>query len=243
MDRKEELRNIIKQHLKLEFMEISHNKEETEFIVKTNVAINTNELITLGFFAKGKGFHLLTNDVSRDYVTESVVSTIKFKFGKVDVPDIRPFRCPHCYRYNVSINAERNIFFRNEFKLVLNDKKYKITPNIVNSEPYRDFFCGCCSKKIKKEVIPKEIINYFTKENSKNVYVEKNMLLDLVDLKLRGLTENITNILRTWKYVSIKDFLKDASDGTIEEAEMDAITLKSLVDQREETIHYKKICV
>ena len=47
-------------------------------------------------------------------------------------------------------------------------------------------------------------------------------------------------ILEKWEYDSSSKFLEDAKDGTIEEAENDAITLKHLIDQRQKLLNMKK---
>jgi len=70
--------------------------------------------------------------------------------------------------------------------------------------------------------------------------VKKELLEELVDLKLEFLFNEIDKILKKWNYDSPDKFLQDAKDGTIEEAEDDAITLKHLIDQREELFIYKR---
>lgn len=70
--------------------------------------------------------------------------------------------------------------------------------------------------------------------------VKKELLEELVDLKLKFLYDEIDKVLVKWSYESPTKFLKDAKDGTIEEAENDAITLKHLLDQREELFNLKK---
>ncbi len=72
------------------------------------------------------------------------------------------------------------------------------------------------------------------------VSVDKALAEELVDLKLQQLAQEITNILTKWKYKSIDKFLKDAEDGTLAEAEMDAISMTNLIDQREELFRLKK---
>lgn len=70
--------------------------------------------------------------------------------------------------------------------------------------------------------------------------VKKELLEELVDLKLKFLYDEIDKVLDKWSYESPTKFLQDAKDGTIEEAENDAITLKHLLDQREELFNLKK---
>lgn len=74
----------------------------------------------------------------------------------------------------------------------------------------------------------------------KKFRVEKELLEELVDLKLKFLYEEIDKILSKWEYEEPSKFLKDAKDGTVEEAEDDAITLRHLLDQREELFSLKK---
>ncbi len=71
------------------------------------------------------------------------------------------------------------------------------------------------------------------------ISVEKEFLEDLVDLKLKFLNDEVDKILNKWNYESSTKFLSDAADGTLEEAEDDAITLRHLNDQREELLQFK----
>jgi hypothetical protein len=73
-----------------------------------------------------------------------------------------------------------------------------------------------------------------------SIPVEKELLEELIDFKLRFLYEEIDKILNKWKYEESSKFLQDARDGTIEEAEDDAITLRHLLDHREELLTLKK---
>jgi len=70
--------------------------------------------------------------------------------------------------------------------------------------------------------------------------VKKELLEELVDLKLKYLQYEMEKILDKWNYEIPDKFLEDAKNGTIEEAEMDAITLRHLLDQREELFNLKK---
>ena len=72
------------------------------------------------------------------------------------------------------------------------------------------------------------------------VRVEKELAKELVDLKLKLLYEEIDKILKKWEYEEASKFLIDARNGTIEEAEDDAITLRHLLDQREQLFSLKK---
>lgn len=71
------------------------------------------------------------------------------------------------------------------------------------------------------------------------ISVDKDFLEELVDLKLKFLNDESEKILTKWNYRMPSKFLKDAADGTIEEAEDDAITLRHLIDQREELLKLK----
>lgn len=72
------------------------------------------------------------------------------------------------------------------------------------------------------------------------ITVEKELLEELVDLKLKFLYDEIEKILSKWHCDSSSKFLQDARNGTIEEAEDDAITLTHLIDQREELFSLKR---
>ena len=69
--------------------------------------------------------------------------------------------------------------------------------------------------------------------------IDKKLLEELVDLKLKSLDDEINKILNLWEYGSPTKFLQDAKDGKIQEAENDAITLKHLLDQKEELLKVK----
>ncbi len=72
------------------------------------------------------------------------------------------------------------------------------------------------------------------------VALDKELAEELVDMKLSYLQSEIQKILKSWNYQSAAQFLKCAKDGTIEEAEDDAITLRHLLDQRENLIKLKE---
>ncbi len=71
------------------------------------------------------------------------------------------------------------------------------------------------------------------------VSVDKELLIDLLDFKLIHLKEEIDRILSKWKYTSSTEFLKHAKDGTLSEAEMDALELMNLNDERERLLGEK----
>ena len=73
-----------------------------------------------------------------------------------------------------------------------------------------------------------------------NPNVGKSTLMNgLLDFKLSRLKEEIDQILRKWNYISSTEFLKHAKDGTLSEAEMDAIELINLNDERERLLDEK----
>ena len=72
------------------------------------------------------------------------------------------------------------------------------------------------------------------------VSVDEELLLNLLDFKLNHLKEEIDRILNQWNYTSSPEFLKHAKDGTLSEAEMDAIELRNLNDERERLLAKKR---
>ena len=71
------------------------------------------------------------------------------------------------------------------------------------------------------------------------VSIDKELLMNLLDFKLNHLKEEIDRILNRWNYISSSEFLKHAKDGILSEAEMDAIELKNLNDEREQLLGEK----
>ena len=69
--------------------------------------------------------------------------------------------------------------------------------------------------------------------------VEKEVLEELLDYKLKFLHQEIDKILSKWSYNNPDLFLQHAKDGTIEEAELDAITLRQLLKEREDAYEFK----
>jgi hypothetical protein len=72
-----------------------------------------------------------------------------------------------------------------------------------------------------------------------SIPVEKELLEELIDFKLSFLHDEIDKILNKWNYEESSKFLQDARDGTIEEAEDDAITLRQFLHQRDELLTLK----
>ena len=73
-----------------------------------------------------------------------------------------------------------------------------------------------------------------------SVSIEKELLEDLLDSKLAMIAEKINQILKKWKYNSVELFLTHSADGTLEEAELDAISLTNLIDKRNNLFELKK---
>ena len=71
------------------------------------------------------------------------------------------------------------------------------------------------------------------------VSVDEELLMSLLDFKLNHLKEEIDRILSKWNYKSSTEFLNHAKDGTLSEAEMDAIEMKNLNDERERLLGEK----
>jgi uncharacterized protein YukE len=65
------------------------------------------------------------------------------------------------------------------------------------------------------------------------VKIDKENLVQLVDFKLGRLRKEIEKILSKWNYSSSRNFLDDARNGTLSEAEEDAIILRNLEDEIE----------
>jgi hypothetical protein len=76
-------------------------------------------------------------------------------------------------------------------------------------------------------------------ESMATIPVEKEILEDLINSKLNQLTQKINTILSKWDYTSIEKFLKHAADGTLQEAEMDAISLTNLVERKDFYMKYR----
>jgi hypothetical protein len=72
-----------------------------------------------------------------------------------------------------------------------------------------------------------------------SIMMEKEFAEELVDLKLHYLYEEVQKLLSAWNYQSATQFLSDAKDGTIREAEEDAINLEQLIADREKLLALK----
>jgi hypothetical protein len=91
----------------------------------------------------------------------------------------------------------------------------------------------------KPIIINRSLFSYITDRKMTMISVKKELVEDLVDFKLKIITEEINRILTKWKINSIDRFLKDARKGKLSEAEDDAIDLTNLVDQRAELYQLK----
>ncbi len=61
------------------------------------------------------------------------------------------------------------------------------------------------------------------------VYMDKDVVEDLINYKLRNIQEHINKILKRWNEIEASRFLEKAKNGTYSEAENDAIDLKQLL--------------
>ena len=64
------------------------------------------------------------------------------------------------------------------------------------------------------------------------ISLDPEIARDLIETKLRVLTEKIDTILNKWNLNSIEELIKGARTGKIPEAEDDAIDLQNLRDKR-----------
>ena len=69
---------------------------------------------------------------------------------------------------------------------------------------------------------------------SEMIQVEKSLLYELIEFKIRSMNEEIQSVLERWHYQSSNSFINDARNGVIKNAEMDAILLRQLVYDRDE---------
>lgn len=69
---------------------------------------------------------------------------------------------------------------------------------------------------------------------SEMIQVEKTLLYELIEFKIRSINEEIQRILERWHYHSLNTFIDDTRKGILKNAEMDAILLRQLVYDRDE---------
>ncbi len=72
------------------------------------------------------------------------------------------------------------------------------------------------------------------------VSIDKDILENLCNFKLKWIAEEINRILAKWNARSIEQFIEDVKEGNIPEGEDDAIDLTNLRDQREELYGIKQ---
>jgi len=73
----------------------------------------------------------------------------------------------------------------------------------------------------------------------KTVSMDRDFAEELINMKLNYLQDEIQKILSKWHYSSGTDFIADSKNGTLDEAEEDAITLQHLLDQRDQIFKIK----
>jgi hypothetical protein len=66
------------------------------------------------------------------------------------------------------------------------------------------------------------------------ISIESEVARDLIETKLRVLTERINTILNKWELESIDELVEGAKTGKYPEAEDDAIDLQNLANKRSE---------
>jgi hypothetical protein len=64
------------------------------------------------------------------------------------------------------------------------------------------------------------------------VSVDRVLLFDLLEFKIRSISESIEVILAHWNIKSSSKFLQDAEAGVLSESEMDTIAVKQLISER-----------
>ena len=62
-----------------------------------------------------------------------------------------------------------------------------------------------------------------------SVSIEKETAKELITFKLQHIQEEIQSILNKWEEDNTDDFISKAKSGTLENAEMDAISVRQLV--------------
>ena len=66
-----------------------------------------------------------------------------------------------------------------------------------------------------------------------DVSMKREVAEELISFKLRQIQSVIAEILQKWNQPTIDDFLTKAKDGSLEEAENDAVELKQLIYDEE----------
>ncbi|HEY0087712.1 MAG TPA: nucleotidyltransferase domain-containing protein [Candidatus Lokiarchaeia archaeon] len=75
-----------------------------------------------------------------------------------------------------------------------------------------------------------------------SIFVKKEILEDLLELKLRILDEEINKIVAKWNFKSHTKFLQDVKNIKAPKAKEDSDNLKKLLNQKEEISNLKKLC-
>ncbi len=66
------------------------------------------------------------------------------------------------------------------------------------------------------------------------VSIDKDLAIDLIESKLREITETIDSILAIWKEKSANEMIEKSRKGKLPESEMDAIALTNLLDRQQD---------
>ncbi|OLS19233.1 MAG: hypothetical protein HeimC3_46640 [Candidatus Heimdallarchaeota archaeon LC_3] len=61
------------------------------------------------------------------------------------------------------------------------------------------------------------------------ITLENKIAEDLIKFKLNSVQETLNNILTKWNQDNAEDFILKAKSGSLEDAELDGITVKQLV--------------
>ena len=72
------------------------------------------------------------------------------------------------------------------------------------------------------------------------VSVEKEVIVGLINSKLRLILEDMDSILSKWNYQTAEKFLEDARTSVIKNAEDDAVVFRNLLDEHDKLVKLKK---
>lgn len=81
-----------------------------------------------------------------------------------------------------------------------------------------------------------------TLARDRDIPIEPDLLEELVDFKLQHLDLEINGIIEKRGYKDAAKFMEDARNGTLKEAEMDAISLRQLLADKEKLESVKARC-
>lgn len=65
------------------------------------------------------------------------------------------------------------------------------------------------------------------------VTLEDEIAKDLIKFKLKSVQDTLSKILKDWNQENAEDFIEKAKSGELAEAEMDAITVRQLINDIE----------